>query len=320
MHYDYSRGSTSSIIGRKRHFRLPRPLLIVILLVGGFFIIRSWFFRDPPGIASPLVDSTQGSTLTNGGSKDDVISSIRNTISNKPGSYSVYVVNLANEDSMGINENMIFTAASVNKIPILAVLYHLADKGEIDLDQTIRLQSRDVQDFGTGTIRYDPIGSIYSLKTLARLMVEKSDNTAGYILGEQIIGFDKVQEQINEWGLNQTDMKMNKTSNSDMYKLFRLIFDGKIANSALTAEMIDFMDDSDYEDRIPAQLPKDVTIYHKIGNEIRIIHDVGIVDLGNNKSYYIGVMITDNPSDEDAVSVIAAISKIIYDYFTRGTT
>ncbi len=95
-----------------------------------------------------------------------------------------------------------------------------------------------------------------------------------------------------------------------------MIYEGKVANPALTAEMLDFMDDSDFEDRLPGLLPKEINVYHKIGSEIRNRHDVGIIDLPN-KPYYLGVFISDNPNDEDSTATIAQISRMVYDYYNN---
>lgn len=245
--------------------------------------------------------------------REDLLSQIKKYLADKPGTYSVYVSDFAKGESFGINENTIYTAASLNKIPILAALYYYAGKKEIDLDRDITIQPQDIQE-GTGSIQYNPASAVYSYKTLARLMTEQSDNTAAYLLANQILTIDKIQNLVNTWGLSQTDMKLNKTSNIDQAKILRMIYEGKITNKALTAEMLDFLKDSDFEDRLPALLPPNIAVYHKIGSEVRNIHDVGIVDFPNHP-YYIGVLISDNPSDEDAVKIIAQISKLVFNYF-----
>lgn len=61
-------------------------------------------------------------------------------IAQKKGSYSVYFSDLANQNlSFGINEHYVHTAASVNKMPIVAVLYYLASKNKINLDEKITI-------------------------------------------------------------------------------------------------------------------------------------------------------------------------------------
>ena len=203
--------------------------------------------------------------------------------------------------------------ASVNKIPILATLYAMASNGEIDIDRQVKLQEDDVQDYGTGSIRYDPIGTLYSLKTLARLMMEKSDNTAAHILGKIILKEDKVQEYEDSCGMTQTSMKDNKTSASDMKILLSKIYDGEIANPALSSEMLDFLHGSDFEDRIPQDLPTGTKVYHKTGDETGKIHDVGIVDITDN-TYYIGILTIDMKDEKKTKKNIAKISQLIYDY------
>lgn len=307
--YDYSI--------KKKKTRSNRLFGYVVILIFLLFLgskVIGLFANEK--VESPIPQNSNG-TVTQIKNKDEAIERIKKIISNKPGTYSVLVSNLKSGETFGINQSTIFTAASVNKVATLAVLYQLADTAEIDLDKTITLQENDVQNYGTGSIRYDKPGTVYSLKTLARLTMEKSDNTAHYLLSEQIIGVSKIQDQIDQWGLSQTNIKLNKTSNSDQEKLFRLIYEGKIAGEALTKEMIDFMDDSDFEDRIPALLPKDIPVYHKIGNEVRNTHDVGIVDLPKGP-YYIGVFTSDNPDEQQAINIVAQISKIVYDYFLRS--
>ncbi len=242
--------------------------------------------------------------------KKQIQSAIGNTLKN----YSVYVVDYHSNFSMGINESEIFTGASVNKLPIMAALYNGAQNGNINFDQVITLQSEDIQDYGTGSIRYDPPGTTYTVKTLIRLMMQKSDNTAAFLLGNYVVGLPTVQSVINSWGLTQTDMINNKTSNKDMELLIRKIYNNNVTNPALTAEMLGFMKDSDFENRIPGNLPTGVTVYHKIGNgDTGEVHDIGIV-VHDTVTYYIGIL-TSNAGDMDATAKLEAkISKIVYDF------
>ncbi len=249
-------------------------------------------------------------------SETELIGSIKKFLEDEKGVYSVYIVAIGKNEGYGFNETTILTGASVNKIPILATLYFLAQKGTIDLDERITLQAGDIQNFGTGVLRYEAPGTVYSIKTIAQLLVQKSDNTAGYILGEQMIGMDTVQETMESWGLQQTNMVNNKTSNKDMALLLTKIYKGQVTNSAYTQEMLGFMKDTDFENRLPRHIPKTVPVYHKIGNEVGVVHDVGIVALPNNP-YYIGVMTNDIIDVEHTEDVIADISKLVFDFYQK---
>lgn len=286
---------------------LTFSLVLILIALTGKRIIKT----SEPKLISPLpLESPKSSK-----NKEELLKEIRKLVEGK-GTYSVFIYELNTKEKFGFGEEMIFTAASLNKIPILASLYFLVGKGDLDLDRKITLQKKDIQDYGTGSIRYDPPGTQYSLKTLARLLMEKSDNTAAYILSEIIITLPKIQELIESWGLTQTDMINNKTSNQDMALLLSLIYQGKITNQALTKEMLGFMDDSDFEDRLPKLLPPGLKVYHKIGNEIGIVHDVGIINFPPNP-YYLGVLATDVPNEEEAKEIIAKISEMVFDFESK---
>lgn len=308
----------SSRLRERRNFSFSRFLGGILLLFFLFLVARSAgeaFFKKSTHILSPL-----GSTL---GEKESALSlieveqRIKELTGKQPGSWSVYFIDFASSQRFGINEQVIHRAASVNKLYVLASLYYLAGKGDIDLDETITLQRKDIQDFGTGTIRYDPPGTVYSFKTLARLLIEKSDNTAEYIVLSKI-GKDRVQTLVNEFGMKQTSIAENKTSLYDIALLLEKMRNSEITNKASTAEMIDFLDQSDFEDRLPALLPKDAHVYHKIGNEVGNIHDVGFITK-DDSVYFLGVLTSDiGNTEEDAKKTIAEISKLVFDFQTHA--
>ncbi len=291
----------------------------MVLLGVTALLFRVVGVRREGQIVSPLPDDVNETSwglagwFTKKKSPDDLREKIQELVNNRWKNYSVYVKDYNSSFVTGINETVIFTAASVNKVPIVAALYYYAGRGEIDLDERVTVQAADIQDFGTGSIRYDPPGSVYSLKTLAKLAIEQSDNTAGYVLGNYTVGLDRVQSLMNEWGLTQTDMVNNKTSNKDMSLLFEKIYKGEVTNEASTQELLAFFKDTDFEDRLPALLPDTATVYHKIGNEIAVMHDVGLVTDGKT-TYYIGVFSSDITDEEEAKKMIAEISKAVYEY------
>lgn len=294
----------------------------MFIIVGLIFIVFSFYPKS--SIISPLATIQPSITpkpkLNNVLSifskeriPDNLKQRIKETIGLTWKNYSILIIDTNSDFTVGINEEEIFTAASVNKIPILAALYTKVQSGDIDLDTVITMQEQDIQDYGTGSMRYDTPGSTYSIKTLAKLMMQQSDNTAAYILANHIIGIPTIQELLLQWNMDQTDMINNKTSNADIASLIKKIYQGNIANVAYTKEMLSFFKDGEFEDRIPALLPKDVVVYHKIGTEIGVMHDVGIV-VGPTTKYYLGIMTSDIANEEETVTLMAKLSKIIYDY------
>lgn len=294
----------------------PRFVALVIVIVGAALFYNAQTRK--PDVISPLADTPQPTNKSftlfkKPKNADELTGKINAVIDNEWNDYSIVVEDYSSDFKLLISEGEIFEAASVNKVPILAALYYYANKGEINLDRDVTIQANDIQDYGTGSIRYDKPGSVYSVKTLAKLMIKQSDNTAAYILANHIIGFPKLKQIVADWGLIQTDMVKNNTSNQDIAKLFRMIYEGKITDAAHTQEMLSFLKDTDFETRLPAKLPDNAVMYHKIGTEVSIIHDAGIVT-DEKRTYYIGVFTKGTTEGEVIDSLIADVSKTVYDY------
>ena len=227
------------------------------------------------------------------------------------GSYSIYYKDLATGQEFGINENKVLTAGSLNKLLIVSYLYNLARDNKINLEDKITIQKKDIQDYGTGSLRYDGEGKPYTLKTLTQLALEQSDNTAAYVLSIKL-GEDKIQEYGKKLGLASTNMANNKTTARDMGKILGLIYSGKITSDPLTRELLDFMKDTDFEDRLVRDLPSNVSAYHKAADATNMVHDVGII--GDKKNPFIlAVLTSDIKDEEEAKRTIGKMAKFIYD-------
>ena len=313
---DYTYFSPSGITSKSaKSHRKFLAITLILLIVGSITTPRLFrLFKSKQELLSPTIDN--GIKGASSASHKELLATLEQEIAKGGGTYAIYIYDLKNKRGFGINEKTNFTAASVNKIPILAALYHLAGKGKIDLERIIVPQQKDIQDYGTGSIRYDPTGTPYSLRSLARLMMEKSDNTAAYLIGTVIIGMDDIQRLVDGWGLTQTNMVENKSSVYDMSILLTKMYMQEITTPQLTAEMLGFMDKSDFDDRIPAGIEDGIVVYHKTGDEIGKIHDVGIVELANNP-YYLGVMTTDMRDDDATKKTIATISKTVFEFMNN---
>jgi len=295
-----------------------RSLFLIFLILSSFGIYYLYQSRSHPVVLSPIPETIPAQApliqlFKPKKNPDELREMIKKQIGSTWNNYSILVSDFNSSFSMGINESTIFTAASVNKVPILAALYEEAQKGNVDFEKIITLQQEDIQDYGTGSIRYDPPGTTYSVKTLVRLAAQKSDNTAAYLLANYIISPNIVQTYVNNWGMTQTDIINNKTSNRDMELLFKKIMNGNIANAALTQELLGFLKDSDFEDRLPALLPHNTTVYHKIGTGDGSIHDVGVI-LSGKKKYYIGIFTSDITVENETIALEAKLSKTVFDY------
>lgn len=303
----------------RRGFRIVPVLITIVVFVVLIYAVQ--LFKKPTSgeTVSPVPANPVASVLSLFSPKknpEDLKEKIVKEINGSLKNYSVYVKDLKSDFILDIGKSITYEGASINKLPIFAALYALADKGEIDLNQVVTLQADDIQNYGTGSIRYAEPGTPYSVKTLGKLMIQESDNTAAYILGRQIIGMDKIQALLPAWGMTQTNMEENSTSNSDVAILMERIYKGQVANQSSTKEMLSILKEGEINDRIPAKLPKDVTIYHKTGNAVGFLHDVGIVDTPK-AVYYIGIMTSDVTDEAATTNTIANVSKIVYDFMNK---
>lgn len=237
---------------------------------------------------------------------------VQKLLKEQKGNYGVSFKDLKTGNYFGINQEMMMTAASVNKVPIIAVLYYLENKGKINFNDQVTLQKEDIQDYGTGSLRYQKPGGTYSIKTLAKLTLQQSDNTAAHILANKI-GEDVIQSTINSWGLKQTDIINNQTSSSDMQRLFEKIYRHEITTEGKTRELLSFMTEN--EDRLPSLLPSTASVIHKTGDGVGFIHDVGIITVKGH-TFFLGVLTSDIGSEETQTrQTIAEIAKIIADSY-----
>lgn len=238
--------------------------------------------------------------------RDEIV----NLLKERQGDFSIYYEDLKSEENFSINSNAVVTAASINKLPIVAYLYHLASKDEIDLQESVIIQASDIQDYGTGSLRYEEPGGQYSLQSLARLSLKESDNTAAHVLTIRL-GEEDIQAYAYQIGMGSTSMVDNETTARDIGKFFQMLYQNKITSKPLTLELLDYMEDTEFEDRIPVLLSKKLHIYHKTGDGVNFVHDGGIITGG--KTPFTLVVLSSNVTDEkSAKETISKIAQIIF--------
>ena len=231
------------------------------------------------------------------------------------GSYGISVIDLSSNQSVNLDATSPMNAASVNKLEILAALYHECAAGRLQMDQTLTTSAANIQDYGTGIIRYQPLGTRYTLAQLAELLIEQSDNTASYMLG-QVIGLDTIDALVTSWGLTSTIVGQEVSSPHDAARFLQLLYDGKLANAADTRQMMNYLTHTAFNDRIPAGLPPDVEVAHKIGTQVNVENDVAIVSLAG-RPYILSIFARD-VTEEHAVPVEQALSRTVYQYELRA--
>ncbi|MEN8908096.1 MAG: serine hydrolase [Clostridiales bacterium] len=238
-------------------------------------------------------------------------SSINEYLSNQEGIYSVYFEDIITKENFGINDSLEFTAASTTKLPLNYMLHKYYEDGKIDLTSSMTYLSSDYES-GTGTIQTHEVGSTYTLEELSELSITVSDNIATNMLFRALGGATACRNYYKSIGGKVINLNKNTSCTKDMGHYLNLVYDYSITNPKYGSKLIKYLQNTIFNDRIPKYLPENIKIAHKIGSYELNCHDVGIVYTKN--PYIICVFSNNGISLESEGSVIAKISKLIYDF------
>lgn len=239
----------------------------------------------------------------------EVINSVKDIVSNVQGSYGIYFISLINGQSFGINDMEQCFAASTVKLPVNLYLFDKFSKGELDPEATITYLEEDFEE-GCGEIQYEDIGNEYTLRELSRLSIELSDNIAINML-IRYLDRDKIYDFEEKIVGRKLERDGNLSTARDMALYLQELVNFSSQYPKEGEELIEYLKNTEFNDRIPLYLPPDVEVAHKIGNGIGAIHDVGIIYA--EKPYILSVM-TKEADEQEAYEAIARISRMVYDF------
>lgn len=260
----------------------------------------------------------------------------------KNATVAVSVLDFGNDKSVHVNGNKKLPMLSVFKFHIGLAVLNEVDKGKLSLDQKIFIKKSDLLENTWSPIRERfPEGNIeMSLGKLIKYTVAESDNNGCDILLRLIGGTETVQKFIDSKGIRNFTIRVNEeqmhqgfefmylnaTTTNSANQLLKDFRDKKIVSKTSTDFLMTTMlETSTGKNKIVAQLPESVPVAHKTGssgkNEKGLTiaeNDIGIVTLPGGKSYALSIFVSDSmESAETNTKMIADISKIVFDYFSK---
>ena len=260
----------------------------------------------------------------------------------KNATVAVSVLDFGNDKTVHINGNKKLPMLSVFKFHIGLAVLNEVDQGKLNLDQKILIKKSDLLENTWSPIRERfPEGDIeMPLGLLIKYTVAESDNNGCDILLRLIGGTETVQKFINSKGVRNFTIKVNEeqmhqgfefmylntTTANSANQLLKDFRDKKIVSKTSTDFLMTTMlETSTGKNKIVAQLPESVPVAHKTGssgkNEKGLTiaeNDIGIVTLPGGKSYALSIFVSDSmESAETNTKMIADISKIVFDYFSK---
>ncbi|MDX8290954.1 serine hydrolase [Metabacillus indicus] len=223
----------------------------------------------------------------------------------------------------------VFSSASLIKLPILLTAFRLAEKGNLDLNEKVKL--RDVEKTGgAGVLQALSEDAVLSVQDLLTLMITVSDNAATNWVIEKI-GMPKINETIEGLGLFITKLnrKMmdldaiqsgidNFTSPADMVRCLQAINEGDFISEDSRLKILDILQKQQFTDKLPYSMDKDL-IYagNKTGELPGIEHDCAIIKY-RDTTVYAAVMIDQLEQKEWGRKTISEVGKLIYEKLLDG--
>src|SRR5215204_7630056 len=217
-----------------------------------------------------------------------------------------------------------FVAASISKLYALLTLYKAASRGELSLDDEITMRPSDVWAYGTGVLHKHPnkypVGYTMTLRECAKFMIKESDNTAELMLN-RYLEEERIEAELHRIGADSTRYwhPINTTTPNDILLVLKKIADPSYTSPQLSADMLELMANTSFEDRLPQPLPEETRVAHKIGSYESTSSDAGIVfpeEGGTGQEYYI-VVFSEGAPQEEARETIQDISLATYQAFSR---
>jgi beta-lactamase class A len=235
-----------------------------------------------------------------------------------------------------------FHAASTIKVPILLGAFAAIDRGDLLPHSRVHVRNRFlsvVEDipFRVDSSRdansavHNAIGKMMRVDELAYHMITTSSNLAtNLLLG--VIGTAAINQTLRELDVEdgielkrgvEDELAFEKGINNmvtadGLLRILVMLAEGKAFSPALSRRMMDILHAQEFNQGIPARLPKGTRVAHKTGEISTVAHDAGAVYLPKRKPYALVILTEWDPAASGRSRTIATISHAIYEFLTLG--
>lgn len=240
-------------------------------------------------------------------------------------------------ESLGINADSSFHAASTMKLPVMIEVLRRAQQGAFSLDQELLLVNEfnslaDGSPFSlnkaddSDTTLYAKVGQRVSVRELMRRMITLSSNlatnqlielvgAANVTAGARQIGAPRIQVLRGVEDIKAFDRGMiNTTTSADLAVLLSAIERGKVLSPESSTAMREILLAQEFNEKIPGGLPAGTRVAHKTGEITAVSHDAAIVYPHGRKPYVIVVLTRGLRESKDSATLIADISRLVWSH------
>jgi len=224
---------------------------------------------------------------------------------------------------VSVNEDVLFPAASLIKLPILWHVLCDVNEGRLALDNVFPLEGcRKVGGFGILKDLHD--GLQLSLEDLVTVMIVLSDNTATNMLID-IAGMEAINGTIARLGMRRTALRRkmmdaeakargldNVTSPGDVTLFFEHLLDGTGLSGELRNKMLDILKRQQCNNKFPAGLPEGTVLAHKTGDLPGTEHDAGVLFHRGEPAAILVALTKDLEQNQDGVRFCQRVAGAVF--------
>ena len=267
---------------------------------------------------------------------EDLQQQVTDRLAMQKGVFAIAFKDLSTGETLLVNEQVSFHAASTMKTPVLIEIYKQAAAGKFSLADsvTIKNEFKSIVDSSiyalssdddSETGLYKRTGEKITIHDLVYEMITVSSNLATNMLIE-LVDARNVTQTMRTLGAKDIQVLRgvednkayekglsNTTTAYDLMLIFEKLANGEAADSLASKAMIDILLDQQFNEIIPAQLPPRVKVAHKTGSITGVQHDSGIVLLPDGRKYVLVLLSKELEDTDAAVKAMADVSKMIYD-------
>ncbi len=276
-------------------------------------------------------------------STDSLTARIQARVAELPGAeVGVAYHKLGTSDSLYLNSDSSFHAASTMKVPIMIQLFRRVDAGGLSLDYPLLL----VNEFGSivdGTpysldetddsdsAMYKLVGTRVPVRDLITHMITRSSNLATNSL-VSLANAAQAESTMRSLGARNIrvlrgvedqkafDKGLNNTTTArDLSIILAAIQENKAASAKSCAAMREVLLEQEFNTGIPAELPAGTRVAHKTGWITGVTHDAAIVYPPKGPTYVLVVLTKGIPDEPTAQKLIADISRMVYEHTVSGS-
>jgi beta-lactamase class A len=242
---------------------------------------------------------------------------------------------LETHDSLTINADTAFHAASTMKIPVMIEVLRRSQEGGFALDQPVLLinEFASIADGSTfsldpkeddDTTLYQRLGQRIPVRELMQRMITRSSNLATNEL-IALVGSARVTQTAHRLGAahmqvlrgveDQTAFDrgiINTTTARDLAVLLAAIEDGRVLSRASSALMREILLAQEFNSKIPAGLPPGTPVAHKTGEITAVSHDAAIVYPKGRRPYVLVVLTRGLRDGAESSALIADIARLVH--------